>query len=263
MRKAGRRVTLLLLCWSSLSAVLPLAYGADRKEIIRSARQSYYSLKAQGVTEFRCQVSLNWESIANALKADNPVGRAQILPVLKRTHFELLVGRDGASTASRRSDVAPPTEEVAQRIRKVTDSTEKMLTGFIHTWSGFMMNSPLPDADSEYQLEDLGERYRLTYKEGPGNVVTSMTHDFAIDETTLTLPGFEATFHPHFTGNKNGLVLVDYEATFKVASSDPGQMSVKIEYRGVEGLSLPSTVAVTVKPMEILLTFTHYQVKRR
>jgi hypothetical protein len=262
MRKRRWRVTLLLLCWSGLSAALPLAYGADRKEIIRSARQSYYSLKGEGLTEFRCQVSLGWESTFKALKADE-VGRDQVLPVLKKTHFELLAGQSGASTVSHQSEVAPPTEEVAERIRKVTGGIEQILTGFMHTWSMFMMEPPLPAVDSEYQLEDLGEKYRLTYKEGPANVVTSMTHDFAIEEMTVTAPELEGTVRPHFARNKNGFVLVGYEATYKAGSSGPQQLSVKVEYKKFEGLNLPSTVTATVNPVEIVLTFTDYQVKKR
>jgi hypothetical protein len=175
---------------------------------------------------------------------------------LRKTHFELLVGPDGASTVSHQSELAPPDEQVAERVRKATGGTEQILTGFLQTWSGFMVKStPLPDADSDYQFEDLGDKYRVTSKEASIDAVILMGHDFQIEEMKVATPEFSGTVRP------------SYEATYTAGSGNPQGLSVEIEYGDVQGLSLPSKVTATVKlptgAVAFPLTFANCQVKKR
>ena len=261
----ARGCTAGLLLWSVgfFSALVPLAHGIDKKDIVRQARQSYYSLNSEGLMGFRCEVLVDWDSTFKTLKTD-AVGREQLLPILKKTQFDLLVGENGASTVSHRSDMAPANEEIAERLRRVTSGIEQILTGFMHTWSGFMMKSPVPESESEYQVQDLGEHgYRLALKQGTADVAISMTRDYAIEAMQVTTPEFEGTVRPRFSRKKNGFVLIGYDAVYKAASGSPQQVSVKVEYKDVEGFNLPSTVAATVNSVETLLTFGDYHLKKR
>jgi len=259
VKTASRFLTDLVLC---VSVLVPLtSQGADPKETIRQARESYYSLKGQGLTEFRCQVDTDWDSIFKGVKTD-AVGRGQVLPILKKTHFQLLVGPEGSSSVSHQTEVAPPNEKVAERVRSSVAGVEQILTGFLQTWSVFVISPPLPSIDSEYELQDLGEKFRLSYREGQADIVTSMSHDFAIDELKATTPEFEGSVRPKLSRNKEGFLLGGWEATYKAASGAPQQLAVKIEYGNVEGFRLPTTVEV-VTSLDIHLTFADYQVKRR
>ena len=268
MRKLKRDTTLLAVyCLGLLSALVPLAHGTDKKEIVRQARQSYYNLANAGMEEFQCQVLPDWDTTFKTLKTD-PVGRDQVLPILRKTHFELLVGPDGASTVSHQSELAPPDEQVAERVRKATGGTEQILTGFLQTWSGFMVKStPLPDADSDYQFEDLGAKYRVTSKEASIDAVILMGHDFQIEEMKVATPEFSGTVRPRFVRIKHQFVLASYEATYTAGSGNPQGLSVEIEYGDVQGLSLPSKVTATVKlptgAVAFPLTFANCQVKKR
>lgn len=144
---------------------------------------------------------------------------------------------------------------------------EQILTGFLHTWATFMVTSPLPEVDSEYQLEDLGDKYRLTYKEGSASVVTSMTHDFAIDEMNVKTPEFEGAVHPTFAREKGRYLLTGYEGTYKSGTGDPQHLSVRIENQAVEGFNLPQTVTALLPTpagrIEFVLNFTEYHLKKR
>ena len=113
-----------IFCLGLPNALMPLAYCTDKKELVRQARQSYYNLANAGLNEFRCQVLPDWDTTFNGLKAD-PVGRDQVLPILRKTHFELLVGPNGASTVSHQSELAPPNEQVAERVREAIAGTSK------------------------------------------------------------------------------------------------------------------------------------------
>ena len=267
MRKFARGATRLSIYYVGLSILASLAArGADRKETIRQAHRSYYNLKSEGLTEFRCHVQLDWDSLYKGLKV-NAVGRDQLLPILRKVHFQVLVGPDGGSTVSHESELAPPNEEVAERVRRSIAGVEQILTGFLQTWSGFMINSPFPRVDDEYQLEDLDDKLRLSYKEGTGNIVISMTRDFVMDEVSVATPQFEGTVRPKFSRNKRGFVLASYDVVYKAESGNPQQLAVKIEYQNVEGFDLPSTIEATVTSpggvVDVHLTFTDYRVKKR
>lgn len=169
---------------------------------------------------------------------------------------------EGSSSVSHQTEVAPPNEKVAERVRSSVAGVEQILTGFLQTWSVFVISPPLPSIDSEYELQDLGEKFRLSYREGQADIVTSMSHDFAIDELKATTPEFEGSVRPKLSRNKEGFLLGGWEATYKAASGAPQQLAVKIEYGNVEGFRLPTTVEV-VTSLDIHLTFADYQVKRR
>lgn len=268
MRKPKWGAMLLaILCVGLPSALVPLAHGTDKKEIVRQARQSYYNLANAGLNEFRCQVLPDWDTTFKTSKAD-PVGRDQVLPILRKTHFDLLVGPNGASTVSHQSELAPPNEQVAERVRKATGGTEQILTGFLQTWSQFMINpTPLPDADGDYQLEDLRDKYRITSREGSVDSVILMGRDFQIEEMKATTPEFSGTLRPRFVRIKNRFMLSSYEGVYEAESGSPQDLSVNIEYGEVEGLSLPSKVTATVElpaaKVEFPFTFANCQVKKR
>lgn len=251
-----------------LACVIPangLQQSADQ-EILRQARQSYYSLKSRGLVQLRCVVQPDWDSMYKTMNPDK-VGTEQLLPILRSTHFTVLLGPDGASTVSHESDIAPPSEEVARRIRQSVDGMEQLLTGFFHTWSGFMFNSLLPEPDSKYHLEDLGEKYALSFGDSANQIAEVLSHQLAIEEVKVTSPEFDATLRPQWSASSNGLVLTGYEANYKGATSEALKVSVRVEYREVEGLSLPSTVNAEVPfaagHVSIRLAFLDYQVKKR
>jgi len=153
----------LAIVLSFLFTTVCPAFGIDKEEFIKQARKSYYNLPNAGLKEFRCEVTPDWDATFKALKTDQ-VGRDQVLPILRKTHFQLVVGPQGASTVSHQSEIAPPNEQVAERVREAISGMEQLLTGFLQTWSQFMINVPIPDGADGYQSENLGDRYRLAMK---------------------------------------------------------------------------------------------------
>jgi len=265
MRKPKGRTPLAIYWLALLSAFVPLAYATGMKEIVSQARQSYYNLTNTGLDGFRCQVQPDFDTTFKALKAA-PIVQDQVLPILRKTRFELLVGPNGASTVSHQSELPPPNEDVAGRVRNATTGTEQILTGFMETWSQFMINStPLPDADGDYQLEDLGNKYRITSKQPSADAIILMDRDYEIAELKVTTPELAGTIWPKFSRIKDQFILVSY--VYRAESENPQELSVKIEYGDVEGFKLPSKVTATMKlpsgAVDFLLTFASCQVKKR
>jgi hypothetical protein len=254
-------------CFGQSGALPSTPNAADSKEILRRAPLAYYSLKREGLIDFRCQITPDWDSFYKSVKTD-AVGREQLLPILKTMRFQVAVGPDGAATVSHQSDAAPPSEAVADRIRRSTDGMEQVMTGFFQTWLQFMINSLFPDPDGKYQLQDFGDKFVLTLHEGKTDVVESMSRDLVIDTVKATAPEFEGTVNPTFAQNKKGLVLSGYVGNTKATSSGNSQhISIKIDYSEVQGLTLPRTVMAEVAlqgaPIEIIVSFSDCHIKTR
>jgi hypothetical protein len=238
---------------------------ADPKEIIRKARQSYYSLKAAGLIEFQCQVLPDWDSIYKDVPPDAS-GQDQLLPILKKVRFQVVFTPGGAPLVSH-SDVTPPNEQVATQLQKTITNLQQVITGFLNEWSLFAVAPPLPEIDGDYQLQDSGGLYHLAYKHGSGDVSTTMNRDFAIEELNFSSAKTNGSMLPILTKEKGGFVLTGYNATYLGADNSSLQMSVTIENQDVEGFELPAkvTAAVPVSMGKVTfpLTFTEYQVKKR
>jgi hypothetical protein len=219
-----------------------MASGADKSEVIKKANGTYYSLRGNGFMEFRCQVLPDWDAMYKDLKMD-AVGRDQVIPAVKETHFRIAVGPTGAALVSHQSDTAPPSEETAKRIRETIGGIDQMLTGFFETWSEFMVNSPLSGSPDEYQMEESGKGYRFTADEKGTHAAISMGQDLVIDTVEAKTPEFEGTVHPHFVAHAGGLVLSKYEADYGTGANSQA-LSVAVEYQEVEGLPVPRTVTM-------------------
>jgi hypothetical protein len=194
------------------------------------------------------------------------VGRDEVLPILRRTHFFVVIDPTGSSTVSDESDTAAATEEVAERVRTSVAGVEQMLTGFFHIWSGLVFDSPFADVDSEYRVEDLGGQVRLSLKEGSASLVTLLARDFAITELKATTSELEGTVRPHWSKEQNKFSLISYDATYKGASGAPQELTVKIDTQIVDGFELPAKVAVSMTlpsgAIDFPFNFTNYQVKK-
>jgi hypothetical protein len=256
-------ISLVLLAVAAICA--PVAACADKSEVIRKVNGAYYSLNRNGFIEFSCQVLPDWDATYKDLKMD-AVGRDQLIPAAKQTHFSVAVGPTGAVSVSHQSDVAPPSEELAKRLRETTSGVDQILTGFFETWSQFMVNSLLSGSADEYQMEETSKGYRFTADAKDTHAAISMDQDLVIDIVEAKTPEFEGTVHPHFIPHAGGLVLASYESNYGKGSNSQA-LSVRIEYQDIEGLPVPRTMTMTMSlPQGKLnepIVFADCRVKKR
>lgn len=242
------------------------ASGSDKKAVLQQVNRTYYNLKAQGLSEFSCEVIPDFEASWKGLKSD-ALGRDEVLPRAKRIHFQVAVGASGAASLSHQSNEAPPTEEVAERLRQVTGGTEQMVAGFFKTWSQLMINPPLPGGDNVYEMEELKDGYNFTADDGKVHVAVAVNRDLVISTEEVKMPDLEATLQLKFAPHEGGLVLDGYESTVKTGNAQPQQMSIKIEYQEIEGLALPQTVRIAMSlpqgQLDEPITFRNCQVKKK
>jgi len=235
--------------------------AAEKKEITRKARAAYYNLKNEGLTDFQCQVLPDWDAVYKAMPQD-ALGQEQVLPVLKNVHFQITT-----SSVSHQPDVTSANEVVADRLQKTIRDVEAVLKAFLNEWELFVVASPFPEVDGDYQIQEIGGKYHLTFKRGANEISTTMDRDFRVEELTFSSDKVNGTVLPILETGKHGFVLVGYNAIFLGDGNSVLQKDIRIETQEVEGVQLPKALKATFPlgtgKVTLSFVFTNCQVKKR
>lgn len=261
----------------SLCALLMLAYGlagaqspvpaADSKKVVEKARQAYYNLRAAGLDEFRATIKPNWSLVLEKQLKDDPASGQAALKLLNGLHFSMLLDKEGKVTVTHRTDTEPANDQQRQGFDQIYSGLDQAITGFFTTWSEFMLKPPLPAADSEYQLEDLGTQYRISYKDGPSDMITTMGKDMIVTEVKESSKDYISSVRPQLTRNAKGFVLTGYSADYQPTSGKGVvKLDLKIQNQAVNGLQLPASLVLDSvldgEPTHMELALSEHQVTR-
>ena len=254
------------LCAMSFST----AFAVDlpnKKEIIARARQSYYNVRDQGLAGFRCEITPNWDSLLADTRKTDPASADRALKNLNQIHFSMTLATDNKVQITHTAPSAENAQQ-ASALNQIFDGMQQMTSGFFDTANPFILSSPFPEVNSEYQLEEQGGQYRLSYKEGDADVVTLMNKGLVISSLNVTTPVFTSSIQPLFLENPKGLLLAGYTASYK--SKTPGEdtdLSVQIIYQEIDGLQLPQKLNLAGtyggSPFKVEVTFSGYQITRK
>jgi hypothetical protein len=211
---------------------------AADKEIVKEARQSYYSLKDQGLAAFQCTMVPHWRLLLTEQNLDaTKVDRAVVL--WNNIHFSVSLEAGGEAKVTH-NEVSAENAERAKGLSQIYSGMEQMTTGFLQTWSVFTMTPALPEVDGEYQLDKTAPEYRLSYKDGTADIVTLLNRDFAMSSLKTTTSEFDSTITPQFKKTGKGLLMIGYHATYKDKSAaDTTELQTVIDYQAVDQLQLP------------------------
>lgn len=268
-----RSLVVLLLLSVSLPAAAQAAKpqdssAPDRKQVVRRARDAYYSLHRLGVNEFEANIQPDWRVTLKKEIESDPQGAENGLRMLNGLHFHMLLDQAGKVTMTHKSDAEPPNERARQAYEQIYSGMDQAVDGLFQTWGLFMLTSPFPEVESEYRLEDLGSQYRLSYEDGTAHVITMMGKDLQITMITVTSPGFSSVVRPRLSATPAGFVMVGYVADYTPAAGKGAvQLDVTIENGNPSGYVLPSRVAVhsvlDEVPTDMALDFSAYQVRKK
>jgi hypothetical protein len=243
-----------------LAVAAQAADKSDKKQVIQRARASYYSLKANGLVEFQCNLAPDWSAVLQEQLKTDPTAANRAIQILGQLRFTVTVGTSGQAKITH-TTITPTNAEMAKGLDQIYGGMEQMVSGFFDTWSPFMVTSPFPEADSVYQLDEQPNQWSLSYKEGPADVATSMTKDLAISALKVTTADFNSTLRPQFSPNSKGFLLAGYQAEYYGKSpAETTKLNVRIGYQEVSGLQLPRTLGLDGSyggsPFQIAVTFS-------
>lgn len=268
--KKSVRVKLLVLIYAC-GLFAPVAFAGnqkDNKEIIRQARQAYYNLSRLGLTGFQSNIQPNWQVALRSQLAANPSGAQEGLRILNGLHFSMSLDPQGNVKVNHTADVAAPNERVAAGFNQIYTGMEQTVTGFFMTWNLFMLQTPFPEVDAGFQLQDLGKQYLLSYKDSAAAVSTTMTKEFVITEIKVSSPAFKSSISPHFIRTPQGYILTGYEGNYEPANgAGKTQIKVQVDYQEVNGLQLPRKLYIDSiydgTPTQMELLFSDYKINTR
>ncbi len=246
-----RGVFALGMCALALAA--PAAHAADKAaanaqadddQIIAQARASYYSLKREGMAEFRCSLMPNWEQTLAGLRKTDAAEADRRAKIFPQIHFDLTVPI-GGSIALTHNYTGEPHPELAGNFDKIYHGMDQMIRGFFMTWNGFMVSDMLPKPGQPYTLEKVQSGYRIYYVDGGADALILMDQDMVISSLKVSTAKFESTIRPKYQKIDGKLVLVGFDAVYLGASPDgksPGmkmEIHVKVDNQLVDGFQIP------------------------
>lgn len=252
---------LLLVLTGSLPSQVANAQTANAdQKFLTETRDSYAVLKRQGLLGFNASVIPNWA----VMFKDVPVkDRPGLIRATSRLRFSVEVDATGNFHVTHSINGPKPAKAQAEALDNIAKGVDLSVTGFLMTWSPFMLTYLIPEKLDQFVLQDLENQKVLTYKQGEVAVSVVMTKDYEIKE--LSTP--QGSVKPKLRREKTGFVLTGYEGS----NEDPvvGKVIVngRVELAPVQGFLLPKIVFITGNsgstPLNIELSFVNYRLKRK
>lgn len=258
-----------LIAWL-LAFGLPLPSSAqkvDKIVVLKSARETYYSLKAEGFSEFRCNMLPDWAYLLEDQLKSDPNAKDAAVKKLHDLHFLVTLGLDGQAQVMH-NEVAAENDDVASGLKQIYNGMGQMAQGFFQTWTAYMFSPALPEPSVDFQLEQSASDYRIRYKEGDTDIATTMSRDYAITSQLVKTTQFEATLKPTFSQVPKGRILSGYQATYhgQTAAEDT-ELAVAIAYQEISGLQLPQEITLSGSyggnPFRAKIAFSGCQVTKQ
>src|ERR1700722_7086604 len=109
-----RLVAAVVCCLLGFPVACAFGQALPDSQIVEDARTAYYNLHDQGLTEFRCDVRVDWNAPLPSQNGET-ARSGELLPLLRQTHFEALVGAGSAPRVSLEFDGAASRSERGRR----------------------------------------------------------------------------------------------------------------------------------------------------
>jgi len=252
----------LLMCAAAISAA-DRAPQSDRKEIVGRARQRYYNLRQQGLIEFQTNIKPNWKLLLMGVKSN-----AGATKLLNGLHFSMSIDSESKFRMDHHADMTPPDQKSADRFDQVFKDMDEAVSRFVATWSVFMLTSPFPEIEGDYEVIEVAGQYHFSQKNGANDVLTITDKDFMIIEIRVSGAGLDASLKPVLEKTAQGFILKGYAASYETPSGARNtRLQVRLDYQEISGLRLPREVNLDTiyegKRAQLGLRFTDYQVKVR
>ncbi|HXX94486.1 MAG TPA: hypothetical protein VEN81_12700 [Planctomycetota bacterium] len=240
----------------------------DPKDLLRQIREAYYSLEDRGLVSFEASVKPDWRLVLKDQLASDPKAGEAAVQQLDQLRFVMSLDAASKVTVTHHGDPAPENKQAAAGYRQIFSGIDQTLSGFFQTWCPFVRTSPFPETGSKYRLEEIGDEYWLSYKDGSARVVTTVSKEFRIVDLRVTDKAFSSSLKPKFKKTAQGLLLVGYYAVYE----EPGgenttQLKVGIEYLEAGGLQLPAKLSIrgfyNDSPIVLDISFSGYDVKKK
>ena len=194
--------------------------------------------------------------------------KAGAIKLLDRLHFSMSIDSESKFRMDHHADIAPPNQRSADRFESIFKDMDEAVSRFVTIWSTFMLTSPFPEIEGDFEVIEVAGQYHFSHKDGATDVVTITDKDFMIIEIKVSGAGLAASLKPVLEKTTQGFILKGYAASYETPSGARNtQLKVRIGYQEIRRLRLPREVNLDTvyegRPAQIEWLFTDYQVKVR
>jgi hypothetical protein len=250
----------IVIVMSANSGLASQGADFDKAKTLQTARARYCNLRTQGLSDVQVAIQPNWEVL---LEGTNAAPSARTL--LNNLHF--WISMDEADRLKLSHDrKAVPTDQL-EAVQKIFTGMNSSVTGFLRTWSIFLLGSPFPAPGSDYAVERRANGFRFLQKQNDLDVTIDTDNEFAVTEIRAVAVDRVSSLKPILEKTPAGLVLKGYTASSRRPDGSNTTVQASLEYGTVSGLRLLHKVNLDTVfqgvPAKFEWLFTDYQVKLR
>ena len=224
-------------------------------EFLASAGKLYYSTTKSGLAGFDCDIVPDWHTLFESASPGTTIAtddsRIVLLQTVKVTLHARMKGGSTLDWNREESPDKPLDAESTELLRNMHTATEQTLQGFLQFWTPFVDGSVIPASSAGLDITNSETGHTLHAKEADSEVTEVLDNNLLMQhfDVELKSQGESAKFDPSFQSTEKGLLVDSFHAVLRSVSDPPEkaqQMNVRIDYKTVDGNSIPSGVHMEV-----------------
>jgi hypothetical protein len=254
---ARKAVTALLLC-ACLSVA---AFAADVSQVIKNARDSYYTLKSQGLKTFKCDAQPDWQKILEKIDMHPVSATDPRLKKLAGLHYAVAVDEQGQATVTPYMVNGGP---IDPSMDQMVSGMQQMLSGFYQTWTAMVITNPFPETYDGLKLRQEGDNFRVLVNDPTGTEIL-LDKNYTVTEMKMKLNDSTVLMFPKFDKTAKGFLLTSIDSDI---NNGQQKVTLTIQYQEMQGLQMPNLVQYKVTlPNDRIITadvaFSKYQITKQ
>lgn len=236
------------------------AIDVDKGKVLLAARERYYNLRKLGLSEVKAAIQPNWDMLLEGASV-SPSART----ILSNLHFWISIDSSDQLRVSHDAKSIPANQ--VEAVEKIFKGMNTSVTGFLSTWSIFLLTSPFPVPGSEYKVEQRPDGFRFSQRQDQLDVAIDTDKEFAITEIKVIAVDGASSLKPVLEKTPSGLMLKGYTASSVRSDGSSTTVLAALEYQTVNGLRLLQKVNLDTvfkgEAAKFEWAFADYQVKMR
>ena len=240
-------ICLALLLTPCLTLPAQEVTGAAKTQVLLSAKQQYYNLRAAGVKSFACTAETDWVSLFQTVAGVTLADDNATLTYLRSGRLRFRADLAGTRDVSWQMTGAPP-EGMGEKLDGLREAVKKIIDGFVEAWTPGLNGGLF---DSGNTLLKTADGYTLRGMSGVAPA--QQTDEVLLDKDQHVLEvrnkstQLDSEMKLTYTASADGLLLTDIRGdTRSPASAPPTKISMTTTYAEIGKVHLPATLAVTV-----------------
>ena len=254
----GGLIAVLAFCFSAVCDAQ--AADIDKAKTLLAARERYYNLRKLGLSEVKAAIQPNWDLLLEGTSV-SPNART----ILNNLHFWISI--DSADQLRVSHDAKGIPANQVEGVEQIFKGMNTSVTGFLSTWSIFLLTSPFPAPGSDYNIEQRPEGFRFSQRQDQLDVAIDTDKEFAITEIRVIAVDRTSSLKPALEKTPAGLVLKGYTASSVRSDGSNTTVLASLEYQTVNGLRLLQKVNLDTvfkgEAAKFEWAIADYQVKMR